>query len=317
MGTGRPNAGNGVFLHPDEVVLVGQPAIRPDLPILHGVQRTVVASPAHRQIGKDFECILAVRERIAANPRLAVLRDNVAILVEPGLSLVLECRLQVLVRIHPRHVVGRGDNLDAPPHLLDLFVRDRVDQVLDHVHVLGGDRVAGLDLAFGVGVDSQQFFGISLPDIGRVSDQGPERSQNAGCQDAPGSLLGGYAAAVVEVEFTDMHDVSLFNSLKSRCVALPSRPVAQPECAGSGSRIDSESTEMSASRNFGLNRYTSSGTKIRASTMLINITATSSRPISERNFSSDRKYHGARPMVIRLAVKKIALPQVVRETRIA
>ncbi len=62
--------------------------------------------------------------------------------------------------------------------------------------------------------------------------------------------------------------------------------------------------------NRGLISHTSSGNTISAMTILINITITSNKPISARNFSSDRKYHGRMLTSTMLAVKKIALPVV-------
>ena len=81
--------------------------------------------------------------------------------------------------------------------------------------------------------------------------------------------------------------------------------------------IRSEVIRCSRSINFGLNRYTSSGYMTKAITMLINIIMTSNSPMSAKNFSSDRKYHGKIPINTIVAVKKIALPVVVTAARIA
>ena len=43
--------------------------------------------------------------------------------------------------------------------------------------------------------------------------------------------------------------------------------------------------------------------------MLINIIITKSKPISAKNFSSDKKYHGNIPMSTIVAVRAIALPR--------
>ena len=66
---------------------------------------------------------------------------------------------------------------------------------------------------------------------------------------------------------------------------------------------------------LGLNRYTSSGSTTSATTMLISMIMTSSRPISARNLRPDKKYHGKILNNTIVAVKNMALPVVATASR--
>src|SRR6266481_598192 len=123
------------------------------------------------------------------------------------------------------------------------------------------------------------------------------------------------------VKFTNMHDVLSLLPIDGQCrqdifQAIVPLAVLWLGVASNPS-TDSDRRLCSDEMNFGLNRYTSRGTSNKASTMLMVITTTSSRPMSERNFSSERKYQGAMPIVIRTAVNRIALPQVIRDRPMA
>ncbi len=159
--------------------------------------------PGQGQVRRGFHAILRIRERVAADPGLTLVGDDIARRVELGAPLVLESGLQVFVREQLGGVLGGLYDVDAATHRLDLLVGDRIEQVLDHVDVRRRDHVAWFDLALGVGLDMQQFIRIGLAHIA-PGDLRPQRSQHAGAG-AYRRLLQQHPPPVVEIILPDAH----------------------------------------------------------------------------------------------------------------
>ncbi|EWS52595.1 hypothetical protein X551_04618 [Methylibium sp. T29] len=132
-----------------------------------------MAPPRKRQIRSHLGSRLRIGERITTNPWLAIQRDDVSVRIELGFTLVPQSSFKMLIRVHPRHISRSRHDLDLPTHLLDLHVRDWVEQIFNNVDIFGSNEVASFDLPLRPGIYRQQFVGVRLGDIRGVPDHRP------------------------------------------------------------------------------------------------------------------------------------------------
>jgi hypothetical protein len=84
-------------------------------------------------------------------------------------------------------------------------VADRVEQILDQLHIAGVDGGAGSDPTLGISVDRQQLLGVDARDLPAAAQRRPQRRQHAGSQHTAAQLVEEVAPAVIDVIFADAH----------------------------------------------------------------------------------------------------------------
>ena len=124
-----------------------------------------MTAPAQRQVGIRLKPVFSIREGIATYPGSAVFSRDVAILIEHRLTLITQCRFEILMREKLRDVSGRLHDFDLAAHIFDFDVGDRIQQVLHILDVVSSDHVASAYLPFGVALDGQQLIRVSLGNV--------------------------------------------------------------------------------------------------------------------------------------------------------
>ncbi|MEJ2237558.1 MAG: hypothetical protein P8X82_04610 [Gemmatimonadales bacterium] len=148
-------------------------ALRIKLAFDRAVEGDIVAAPAQRNAGHHFLRRLRVREGVAAEPRSAVVSDNIARLVETRPALVVQSRLDVWRRIE-MHDVRRGwQNVHDSAVVLDLPVGDGLQQILDCIDVARIHNIADPDHSVAVVLDGKRLVGIRGRDIAAEGNDVP------------------------------------------------------------------------------------------------------------------------------------------------
>ena len=192
--------------------MVGLFAIGADLVVLDRIEGDVVSAPGQGDRDEYLRARGRLWKRIAANPGFAFLGVDVADGVEHRLTLVAQGRLDVIDGAQARHVLDRFHQFQFASHLRDLGVADRIEQILHEVDVVDINRVAGLQLAFGVHLNREQFVRVSLFEGAVLRHCIPHATEHTGAQDALRGLLHEMASAVVEVVLANMHLISPLSS---------------------------------------------------------------------------------------------------------
>ena len=130
--------------------MVGLFAIGTYLVILDRIEGDVVSAPGQGDRNEYLRTRGRLWKRIAADPGFALLGVDIADGVEHRLTLVAQGRLDVIDGAQARHVFDRFHQFQFASHLRDLGVADRIEQILHEVDIVNINRIAGLQLTFGI-----------------------------------------------------------------------------------------------------------------------------------------------------------------------
>ena len=142
---------------------------------------------------------------MTADPRLALLGVDVAVLAELRLAPVLERGVHEKRRKLFFNFGLRRQDEEGALILSNLLVNHRIEQVLDQFDVVLADGIADLDLALGIGFDVGQFLRVGPVAVAGMGHQRPPGTEDAGAAETLCGFLHEIATAVVVIVAFDMH----------------------------------------------------------------------------------------------------------------